>query len=154
MVLRSWMQYWNDIICDVIFPDEELMSLMKIPAGTDIVTFTDRYFIRAGYTTKTLTNESVRIVYGNTYSTTTNNPMVMRNQMSFDIYVKLEDMRNATNNRLMLRTVLIADRLNTLLTKSRYNGVYRFWIDGEQDMGTSAAGYARYNISFGYLKSY
>lgn len=151
---RHWIDDWNDILRDVIFPDEELKTLMKIPEGTDIITFVDKYFIRANYTTKTLTNEPVRIVYGDLYANDTNNPNVMRNELSFDIYVRLEDIHNAERDRLVMRTHLIANRLINLLTKKRYLGVYRFWLAGECEMGTSTIGYARYNVSFNYMRTY
>ena len=101
---------------DVIFADDELKRLMEIPEGTNIITFIERYFVRAGYSTKTLTNEAVRIVYGNIYSNPTDNPNVTRSEMSFDIYVKLEELHNAERDRLVYRTHLIAKRLIDLLT--------------------------------------
>ena len=154
MVGRHWIDDWNNIIRDVIFADEELKSLMKIPEDTDIITFIDDYFIQAGYTSKVLTNQAVRIIYGTVYSNETSNPNVLRNELSFDIYVKLEDIHNAERDRLVMRTHLIADRLINLLTKHRYLWGYRFWVVGQREMGTSTIGYARYNVSFNYLKSY
>lgn len=127
---------------------------MKIPTGTNIVEFTDRYFIRAGYTSKVLKDEPVRIVYGDIFGASTWNPNVTRNEMSFDIYVKLDELHNATRDRLAFRTQLIADRLSYLLTKERYTYNYRFWLAGDHDMGTSTIGYARYNITFNYMKNY
>ena len=116
MLNRHWIDDWNDILRDVIFADDELKRLMLIPENTNIITFIDKYFVRAGYTTKVLTNESVRIVYGNVHSTETRNPNVTRNEMSFDIYVKLDHIHNAENDRLVMRTHLIAKRLIDLLT--------------------------------------
>lgn len=154
MVLRSWIDDWNDIIRNVIFKDEELKSLMKLPANTNIITFIDKYFIRAGYTTEVLTNESVRIVYGTIARGDAMNPYVTRNEMSFDIYVKLEDLHNVERDRLVFRNHLIAKRLIDLLTKQRYLGAYRFTVEGEGDMGTSTIGYTRYNVTFGFMKTY
>lgn len=154
MVLRSWIDDWNDIIRNVIFKDEELKSLMKLPANTNIITFIDKYFIRAGYTTEVLTNESVRIVYGTIARGDAMNPYVTRNEMSFDIYVKLEDLHNVERDRLVFRNHLIAKRLIDLLTNQRYLGVYRFTVEGEGDMGTSTIGYTRYNVTFGFMKTY
>ena len=148
-----WIEDWNDMIRNVIFKDEILKTLMNVPAKTTIIDFTNNYFIRAGYTNKVLTDESVRIVYGivgsNTY-----NPDVTKNQISFDIYVKNEDLHNVGRDRLVNRTQLIAKRLFELLMKQRYNGVYRFFSPYEGDMGTSAIGYSRYNASLSFMRTY
>lgn len=148
-----WINDWNDIIRHIIFGDKELMSLMKIPEKTSIIDFIDRYFIRAGFTNKILSNEDVRIVYGSTASAT-NIDGVTSNVMNFDIYVKLENLHNVGVDRLVMRTQLIAQRLIYLLTRVRYNGVYRFYDPVEGDMGTSAVGYARYRVSLSYTRTY
>lgn len=149
----AWIDDWNDIIRDKIFSDDVLKALMKIPDGTKIIEFIDRYFIRAGYTNKILSDEDVRIVYG-TISTPTSVDGVTKNQISFDIYVKNEDLHNVGRDRLVMRTQLIAKRLIYLLTKERYSGVYRFYDPNEGDIGTSAIGYARYNLTLSYMKAY
>lgn len=82
------------------------------------------------------------------------NPYVTRNEMSFDIYVKLEDLHNVERDRLVFRNHLIAKRLIDLLTNQRYLGAYRFTVEGEGDMGTSTIGYTRYNVTFGFMKTY
>lgn len=148
-----WINDWNDIIRHVIFSDKELMNLMKIPEKTSIIDFIDRYFIRAGFTNKILSNEDVRIVYGST-SSATNIDGVTSNAMNFDIYVKLENLHNVGVDRLVMRTQLIAQRIIYLLTRVRYNGVYRFYDPVEGDMGTSAVGYARYRVSLSYTRTY
>lgn len=79
---------------------------------------------------------------------------VTRNELSFDIYVKLDDLHNVGKDRLRFRTNMIANKLVQLLTKTKHVCGYRFWIVGETDIGTSAIGYARHNITFGYLRSY
>lgn len=154
MIDSSWQDDFDDIICNVIFSDEEFKRLMKLPAKTDLYTFIKRYFIRAGSSTEILTNESVRIIYGISYSNPTDNPYITINELSFDIYCKTDDLRNATNNIMKTRTTLVARRLYNLLTSKRYHGVYRFWIEGEQDKATSVPGYVRYNITLGFEKTY
>lgn len=149
----AWMDDWNAIIRSVIFPDPVLMELMKVPKNTGIIEFIDKYFIQAGYTNKVLSNEAVRIVFG-TIGLATNTPNVTRNVLSFDIYVKNEDLHNVEKDRLVMRTKLIAKRLIELLTSKRYNGAYRFFDPHESDMGTSAIGYTRYNMSISYMKTY
>lgn len=147
-----WIDDWNTLLRTTIFADDILKALMKIPDKTNIIEFIDRYFIRAGYTNKILSNEAVRIVFG-TISTPTNIDGVTKNQMSFDIYVKHEDMHNVGEDRLVMRTHLIAKRLIYLLTKERYNGVYRFYDPHEGDMGTSAIGYVRYNVTLSFTRA-
>lgn len=147
----AWIGDWNDILRESIFADDVLKALMKLPDETKIIEFIDRYFIRAGYTNKILSDESVRIVYGS-ISVPTNISGVTKNQMSFDIYVKNEDLHNVGKDRLVMRTQLIAKRIIYLLTKERYIGAYRFYDPHEGDMGTSAIGYARYNVTLSYTK--
>ena len=158
MPVPTWMKDWNDIIRYVIFPDEELKNLMCVPENTTIIDFIDHYFIRAGYTNELLEKEDVRIVYGDVDSKPTAVPNVLENTLSFDIYVRKEKLHNATNDRLMYRTHLIANRLNMLLTKGgtsgKYLGGYRFWPNKEMDLGTRTVGYVRYNISFKYMRVY
>lgn len=149
----SWIDDWNAILREIIFADPVLMELMKIPEDANIIEFIDRYFIQAGYTNKVLSDEAVRIVFGSVGVPTTT-PNVTRNVLSFDIYVKNEDLHNVGKDRLVMRTKLIARRLIQLLTNQRYNGAYRFYDPHESDMGTSAIGYARYNVSMSYIKTY
>ena len=158
MPIRTWMNDWNDIIRYVIFPDPILKNLMCIPENTTIIDFIDHYFIRAGYTNELLEKEDVRIVYGDIDPKETDVPNVTQNTLSFDIYVRTQKLHNATNDRLMYRTHLIATRLNELLTKGgtsgKYLGGYRFWHCKEMDLGTRTVGYVRYNISFKYMRVY
>lgn len=154
MSARKWIDQWNDIIRYVIFADEELRSLMMIPQGTSIIQFIDRYFIRAGYTSKTLKNEPVRIIYGELANEATHVPNITKPTMSFDIYVKMEDLHNVGDDRLVYRTQLIANRLIELLTTSRYTKAHLFSPTGQGDMGSRTIGYARYVVTFDYVKVY
>lgn len=149
-----WLKEWNDIIRYVFFTDTELKKLMRVPANTGIIPFLDKYFIEAGFTNNLLTTEDVRIVYSAAASADTAVPNVRRYLLQFDIYVKHEVQRNATNDRLLLRTHLIAERIKYLLMKDRYvvNTGYRFVPAGELDLGTRTVGYARHMISFYYMK--
>ena len=150
-----WLKEWNDIIRNVFFPDEELKTLMEVPAGTNIITFIDKYFIRAGFTSEVLTNEPVRVIYGTLSSWETNNPHVTSNTMTFDIYVKTHELHNVGTDRLLYRTDLIADRIKQLLLKSHFvaDTGYHFVLAGEADLGTSVIGYSRKNVSFDYMKT-
>lgn len=155
MPYSSWLKEWNDIIRFVFFKDEELKTLMKIPAGTSIIQFVDKYFIRAGYTSEILTNEPVRIIYGTLGSWETNNQKVSKNTLTFDIFVKQEELHNIGDDRLVYRTDLIADRIKQLLVSDHFvhNTAYKFWIVGECDLGSPVIGYNRKNVTFGYMKT-
>lgn len=156
MDMMQWINDWNTIIRRVIFPDVELKTLMKIPEKTNIINFIDKYFIRAGYTNKLVENEAVRIVYSDIQGDDTPVPNVKRKMLTFDIYVKIEDLHNVGEDRLAMRTQLIANRLIQLLTKDRYlqDTGYRFWVAGDWDLGTRTTGYARYCVAFYYMKVY
>ena len=151
-----WIRDWNAIIRSVIFPDYELKELMKLPSKINIIQFIDKYFIRAGFTNKLLENEPVRIVYSDIQGHDTDVPNIKKNMMMFDIYVKIDDLHNYGEDRLMMRTQLIANRLTQLLTSERYltNTGYRFWIAGDWDAGTKTVGYARYTLALYYMKVY
>ena len=154
--MLGWLKAWNTVIREVFWKDELLKKLMKIPANTNIIQFCNRYFIRAGFTNELLTDEVCRIVYSDSQGSDTSVPNIRKNMMSFDIYVKQDELHNVGDDRLMARTQLIADRINYLLTKERYiaNTGYRFWIAGDWDLGTRTVGYARYSIAFYYMKVY
>lgn len=154
----TWMNDWNQIIREIIYPDDELKTLMRVPEGSTIIDFIDRYFVRAGYTNALQQNEDVRIVYGDVASSETDAPNIKKNEMAFDIYVRLEHQHNATRDRLQYRTHLIANRLIELLTdkgtSGKYIGGYRFWVKNDLDLGTRTAGYARYCLTLNYMKVY
>lgn len=155
MPFEHWQNDWNTIIREIIYPDEELKRLMMVPEGTSIIDFIDKYFVRIGTATMTLTNEPVRIVYGDSQSEDTDVPFVKKNELSFDIYVRLQEAHNVGNDRLMMRSQLIENRLYRLLTQSRYQGGYRFWPgSGGRDLGTTTLGYSRRNITFYYMRTF
>ena len=154
--MLGWINNWNHIIRNVIFKDYDLKRLMKVPKQTGVIQFTERYFIKAGYTNKLLTDEVCRIVYSDIQGSQTEVPNVKRNMLQFDIYVKNDELRGVGDDGLVLRTHLIAERLYKLLTSERYlrDTGYRFWIAGDWDLGSRTAGYSRYTIAFYYMKVY
>ena len=156
MPALPWLKEWNEIIRRVIFADKELKELMLIPEDTDIITFIDKYFVRAGASDTLVENEKVRIVYGTIVDSDINNPKATRNSLQMDIYVKKEYLHNADRDRLLYRTQLIARRLIYLLMKDRYvhNTGYRFFEPHEADLATRTIGYQRYNVSFKYIQTY
>ena len=154
--MMTWLNEWNKIIREVIWRDYTLKRLMKIPSTTGILQFCERYFIRAGFTNELLTDEVCRVVYSDVQGSDTNVPNVRKNMLSFDIYVKKEELHNVGDDRLVSRADLIAEKICKLLTEHRYviDTGYRFWIAGEWDLGTRTVGYARKTIAFYYMKVY
>ena len=154
--MLGWVNAWNKIIREVIWRDYELKRLMKIPPKTGILQFCERYFIRAGFTNELLTDEVCRIIYSDEQGSDTNVPNVRRNMMTFDIYVKQEEMHNVGDDRLISRADLIAEKIYHDLTSQRYvaDTGYRFWIAGDWDLGTRTVGYIRKSIAFYYMKVY
>ena len=152
----GWVNAWNTIIRKVIWADHDLKTLMKMPPKTGIIQFVDRYFIRAGYTNKLLTDEVCRIVYSDIQGYDTDVPNVKKNLLLFDIYIKETEMRNIGDDRLVTRMDLIMERLQKLLTSERYlqETGYRFWIAGDWDGGTRVTGYQRKTMAFHYMKVY
>lgn len=150
----EWMNSWNEVIRRVIFQDEELKRLMMIPKQTGILDFIEKYFIKSDYTNTILSNENVRIVYGDVNGIGTDTWNTQEKRIVFDIYVKKKELYTATNDRLASRAVLIADRLNKLLTKERYLYGYRFWIGGDYDYGTTTNGYSHMCLEMCYMKVY
>lgn len=154
--MMGWLNAWNTIIRQIIWKDDTLKTLMKLPAKTNIIQFIERYFIRAGFTDELLTDEVCRIVYSDVQGSDTEVSNVKKNMMTFDIYVKENELHNVGNDRLLSRADLIAERLYKLLTQERYlaGTGYRFWIAGDWDLGTRTVGYTRKTIAFYYMKVY
>ena len=139
----------------MIFPDPELKTLMMIPDRTTIITFIDKYFLRTSTVSKPLVDEDVRIVYGNYGTGLAGAPKVLKQEISFDIYVKDKHLHNIGTDRLVFRTEEIASRLIYLLTKTdpKLLGGYHFRCVGQSDMSTTTIGYVRYNVTFMYTRS-
>ena len=154
--MLGWIKSWNKIIREIIWKDTELKELMKIPQNTNIIQFIKRYFVRAAFTNELLTDEVCRIVYSDTQGSDTNVSNVRKAMLTFDIYIKDEEMHNVGNDRLISRADLICEKLYKDLTFERYvaNTGYRFWIAGDWDLGTRTVGYTRKTIAFYYMKVY
>ena len=155
--MLGWVNAWNTIIRKLIFKDSELKQLMKLPSNTNIIQFVNRYFIRAGFTNELLTDEVCRIIYSDSASFDTAVPNVKKHTLTFDIFVKKEEMNNVGNDRLVTRLDLITEKLYKIMTSERYlaDTGYRFWpAAGDLDLGTSTVGYARRTLAFYYMKVY
>ena len=147
---RTWQDNWNNVVREEIFPDKKLKELMLVPEGTDIVKFTDKYFIRDGSTDELLTNEKVRIVHHDAEGFDTFNSGVKGKYREFDIYVSEDVEHTATRDWLQSRQVLIAERLKYLLLRKRVCQNIRFHFQDEYDMWTKTVGYKEYRLTFFY----
>ena len=153
----GWTNAWNKIFREVIWSDYELKKLMKLPPKTGILQFRDKYFIRAGFTNELLRDEVCRIVYADNHTSDTDVPNVKKKIITFDIFVKKEEMYNIGDDRLISRIDYIADRLDKLLRKERYlnDTGFRFFPGPDDlDLGTSTPSYARKTIAYYYMKVY
>ena len=148
--IRTWQDNWNNVVREEIFPDKKLKELMLVPEGTDIVKFTDKYFIRDGSTDELLTNEKVRIVHHDVEGFETPNYGVKGKYREFDIFVSEDVEHTASNDWLQSRQVLIAERLKYLLLRKRYCQNIRFWYQDEYDMWTKTVGYKMYRLTVFY----
>ena len=147
---RTWQDNWNNVVRNVIFPDEKLKQLMLVPKGTDIAGFTEKYFIRDGSTDELLTNEKVRIVHHDAQGFWTYNPHVRGKYREFDIFVSEDVEHTASDDWLQSRQVLIAERLKYLLLRNRYCEGLRFSYEDEYDQWTKTIGYKLYRLTMSY----
>lgn len=154
-----WVEAWNKIVRD-LYKNTTFKKLILLPAKTTIVEFVDKYFVENGFSNDIVIDEAVRVVYGIVRSEDTDSPGVKQAQLSFDIFVKRDRMRDADPDRLKLRTKLIANFLFEYLTNNKnaefakYLKGHKFRVKSEQTMTTRAQNYVRYNITFYFMKTY
>ena len=147
---RTWQDNMNNVIRNVIFPDEKLKQLMLVPEGTDIRKFLDKYFIRDGSTDELLTNEKVRIVHRDAEGFETGNGHVRGKYHEFDIFVSEDVEHTATVDRLQSRQVLIAERIKYLLLRKKITEQIAFHYEDEYDQWTKTVGYKMYRLTLWY----
>lgn len=147
---RTWQDNWNNVIREEIFPDAKLKELMLVPEGTDIVKFTDKYFIRDGSTDELLTNEKVRIVHHDDEGFGSFNPNVRCKYKNFDIYVSEDVEHTASGDWLKSRQVMIAERLKYILLRKKNIQNLSFRYEDEYDMWTKTVGYKLYRLTVFY----
>ena len=147
---RTWQDNMNNVIRNVIFPDEKLKRLMLVPENTDILKFCDKYFIRDGSTDELLTNEKVRIVHHDSMGFDTFNSRVYGKYHEFDIYVSEDVEHTASNDRLQSRQILIAERIKYLLLRRKVVEQISFKYEDEYDQWTKTVGYKMYKLTFFY----
>lgn len=124
---------------------------MLVPEGTDILTFTNKYFIRDISTDELLTTEKVRIIHGDMMSFHNRNPYVKGKYKHFDIFVSEDVEHTATRDKLQSRQVLIAQRIKELLLQNGARHGLRFKYEDEYDLWTKTVGYKLYHIVFFYM---
>lgn len=152
---KTWQDNLNDVIRDVFFVDEELLDLMLIPSEEreDIIGFIKQYLIRSIAPDEILTDERVRVCYSEEAGRLIGSN-ILKKYLYFDIYVKTEDLHNCGDDLLAFRTMLIAQRLQELLTDQKYVCRIDFNYEDEYDLYTKLVGYTRYRIVFSYKISF
>lgn len=148
--IKTWKDNWNDVIRYVLFKDEKLKQLMCLPKDCTIIQFVDKFFIEDANGSEQLKNEFVRIVAYDTDGAYTGNANVLERLKEFDIYVKEDVLRTASNDRLQKRTDLITERIKYLLLKDRYTCNIRFRFVADYDLWTKTTGYKRHHVVFSY----
>lgn len=124
---------------------------MLVPEGTNVLTFTQKYFIRDNATDELLTNEKVRVVYYDAQGMRTRNKYVLGKYRHFDIFVREDVEHTATRDTLQSRQVLIAQRIKELLLQKKEQYGIRFSYEDEYDLWTKTIGYKLYHIVFFYM---
>ena len=146
---RTWNDNWNNVIRDVLFPDEKLKQQMMIPEGTSVVQFIDKYFINSAAADEIVTDEKVRIVYYDGKGRNLQRNVYMKYK-EFDIYVREEFLYTATYDRLKSRFSLIAERIKYLLLRSNSVCHLGFTYEDEYELWTKTVGYRRDHLVFSY----
>lgn len=124
---------------------------MMIPEDTDIVTWVNKYFVDAAICTDLVEDEDVRVLWYEDQSSTTANPLVNRRKMCFDIYVKDEHVRDATDDYLRPRPRMITQKLIEILTLRDAVWQIAFMYNDDYDIGTKMVGYTRHHLVLSYL---
>lgn len=124
---------------------------MMVPEGTDIVTWINKYFVDATICTDIVTDENVRVLWWEDQSSRTNNPLVSNRKLCFDIYVKSEHVKDATNDLLRSRAKMISQQLQEILTFRNTVGQVAFRYYDDYDLGTKMVGYVRHRLVLSYM---
>lgn len=124
---------------------------MMLPANTNIVTWTNRYFVNATTCTELVKDEDVRVLWGYADSAHTGNPNVNSRRLEFDIYVKRAHLNDATDDLLQSRAELISQKIQELLTTKEVTGHIVFRYVDDYGLGTKMVGYVRHKLIFSYL---
>lgn len=149
--IKTWKDNLNDVIRDVVFPDDDLLELMMIPEEDreNIVLFIDKYFIRDPGPDEIVTNEDVRICYSETQGQSLGSN-VLRKYIFFDVYVKNDHLHDFDDDMLSFRTDKICQKLKENLTDETYVCRLRFSYVDDYSLFTKMIGYTRHRIVFSY----
>ena len=118
--------------------------LMMIPDGTNIITWSNKFFVDSTLCTELVKDEDVRVLWGEAPSAKTGNPNVNNRRLEFDIYVKREHLNDATNDLLQSRARLISQKLQEILTSKELLGQMVFRYVDDYSIGTKMVGYVRH----------
>lgn len=124
---------------------------MMIPNNTNIVTWMKKYFVSEALCTELVTDEDVRVLWYEDQSQHTNNPLVNNRRLAFDIYVKQDHDNDATNDLLVSRAKLIAQKLQEILTFPKVVGHVTFRYVDDYDAGTKMVGYVRHHLMVSFM---
>lgn len=144
LIKKTWAMRWDDVRRDIIFPDKELATLMMIPEHTNIVTWSNKYFVDSTLCTELVKDEDVRVLWGEAASAMTGNANVNNRRLEFDIYVKRGHLNDATMDLLQSRTRLISQKIQEILTSKEVTGQMAFKYVDDYSIGTKMVGYVRH----------
>jgi len=150
---RTWKDNWNNIIRNVLFRDEELLTLMLVPDDCKITQFIDKYFVEDETSDEIITDEKVRVTYCTTKGLDTGNSNVKLRFLEFDIYVRQDELHTATRDRLQNRYDLITERLKYLLLRNDRIEHMHYEYEDEYNLFTKVVGYRRYHVVFSFKVS-
>lgn len=153
--IKTWKDNLNDVIRDVLFPDEELLDLMMIPEDDreNIVKFIDKSFIRDPGPDEIVTDEDVRICYSEMEGQALGSNVV-RKYLFFDVYVKNEHLHDVGDDMLAFRTDKICQKIKEDLISDTYVCRLRFNYVDDFSLFTKMIGYTRHRIIFSYKISF
>lgn len=142
----------SKLIFLTLYNDLKLKDLMDIPTidKNNVVKIRDNYIISTFNTDALIISETSRILFRNTNLIETNNFMVKRDSIIFDIYVKnSEEFTTDPVDRLLRRQLLIAERIYELLAYKTI-GNMKFYFADKGDLMSNTQNYKRYFIRFDY----
>ena len=113
----------------------------------NIVKFIDKYFVRNPAPDELITNEDVRICYGELAGRPIGKQMINK-MLFFDIYVKNDHLHDVGNDMLVFRTDTICQKMKEMLTDKKQVCKIDFRYEDDYDLYTKMIGYTRHRIVF------
>lgn len=154
--IKTWADNWNDVVRYEIYKDTTLKDLMMIPSTDqgNIIKFIEEYFVQFTSLDEPLRDHKVRVIYDTERVFETKVPGAVVQTMTFDIYVKSDQLHNADNDRLKDRAVLIFERIKYLLTRTKVVHGISFRCVADYGIASKTTGFRRYRGVFEYKKTY